>query len=226
MGLREEDRRALKIGREAARANLMPMVALQAFAIGLSAAYVFCPGFRCAVEPVAVWHRACDWRAAFVSQMFFSGFFPCLFFLFCRSLRPCRPFPTVVAQTLWCGFLGVCSNAFFRFLATVWGDEARPATVIVKMLTDQFVWTPAFIAPANAVFFFWLGRDFSFSRTRAEWPRPFFRRLVLPNLLSNWIVWIPVSLAVFSVPQALQIHLNGLVCAFWTMMCLQIGRRA
>ena len=49
--------------------------------------------------------------------------------------------------------------------------------------------------------------------------------MVLPNLIPNWIVWIPVSLAVFSFPYALQIHVNGLVCTFWTLMCLQIGRR-
>jgi len=26
-------------------------------------------------------------------------------------------------------------------------------------------------------------------------------------------------------PLDLQIHMNGLVCAFWTLMCLQIGKR-
>ena len=52
-----------------------------------------------------------------------------------------------------------------------------------------------------------------------------FRRMVLPNLLPNWVVWIPVSLVVFSFPFPLQIHVNGLICTFWTLMCLQIGRR-
>ena len=58
----------------------------------------------------------------------------------------------------------------------------------------------------------------------ADWPRLFFRRMVMPNLIPNWIVWIPVSLAVFSFPFPLQIHVNGIVCTFWTLMCLQIGR--
>ena len=79
---------------------------------------------------------------------------------------------------------------------------------------------------ADAVVRFLLARTrFSFVRTKRDWPRPFFRRMVMPNLIPNWIVWIPVSLAVFSFPFPLQIHVNGIVCTFWTLMCLQIGRR-
>ena len=71
----------------------------------------------------------------------------------------------------------------------------------------------------------WIGRGFSFRRTHAEWPRHFYRELVAPNLVSNWCVWFPVQFTVFMFPLDLQIHMNGLVCAFWTLMCLQIGRR-
>ena len=73
--------------------------------------------------------------------------------------------------------------------------------------------------------FFWVGRDFSLARVRREWKGPFFRRIVLPNLVSNWIVWIPLVTVVFLFPFSLQIFVNGIVCSFWTLMCLQIGKR-
>ena len=177
------------------------------------------------LEPVAEWHRAWGWRAAFVSQAVFCGLLPGVFLLAIRSIRPRHPFLTILAQSLWCGGFGVCCNELFRLMATVFGDNAHLSTVLVKSAFDQFVWTVAVIAPANAVFFFWLGRDFSFARVKRDWPRPFFHRMVMPNLIPNWVVWIPVSLAIFSFPFSLQIHVNGIVCTFWTLMCLQIGRR-
>ena len=207
------------------RANLVPMLILQGAAVGLVAAYYLLPSFRAAVEPIAGWHREYGWRAAFVSQAIFCGVLPGLFLLTFRSIRPRHPFLTILAQTLWCGTFGICCNEIFQLMARTFGDNAHVSTVLIKAAIDQFVWTVLVIAPANAVFFFWLGRDFSFTRVKRDWLRPFYRRMVLPNLLPNWVVWIPVSLVVFSFPFPLQIHVNGIVCTFWTLMCLQIGRR-
>lgn len=215
----------VRIGLESARANLVPMVILWTLAGVLVVAYYLFNPFREMLEPVAAWHRECGWRAAFISQAIFCGILPGVFLLAFRSIRPRHPFLTILAQSLWCGTFGICCNELFRFMARSFGDNAHVSTVLIKAALDQFVWTVAVIAPANAVFFFWAGRDFSFARVKREWVSPFFRRMVLPNLIPNWIVWIPVSLAVFSFPFALQIHVNGIVCTFWTLMCLQIGRR-
>ena len=215
----------LRVGWESVKANAVPMLILQCAAVGSVAAYYFLPSFRALVEPIADWHREYGWRAAFASQAVFCGVLPGLFLLAFRSIRPRHPFLTILAQTLWCGTFGICGNGLFRLMAQAFGDNAQVETVLLKAAIDQFVWTVLVIAPANAVFFFWLGRDFSFARVKCDWPCPFFRRMVMPNLIPNWIVWIPVSLAVFSFPFPLQIHVNGIVCTFWTLMCLQIGRR-
>ena len=216
---------ALRIGLASARANLVPMLILQVLAAALVVAYHVSDGFRDALAVVADWHERWGWLSAFLSQGFFCGLLPGLFLAVHRLIRPSRLALTILAQVVWCGTFGIACNELFRLMAAVLGDSPAWPVVLAKAVIDQLVWTVAVIAPANAVFFFWLGRDFSFVRTRREWPRPFFRRMVLPNLIPNWIVWIPVSLAVFSFPYALQIHVNGLVCTFWTLMCLQIGRR-
>ena len=53
----------------------------------------------------------------------------------------------------------------------------------------------------------------------------FLRGVVLPNLVSSWCVWIPVVLALYSFPGELQVQVLGLVCSFWSLMSLEIGRR-
>ena len=216
---------SVRIGWESAKANATPMAVLWGLAIAAVGAYYLLDPFREMLEPVAEWHRECGWQAAFVSQAIFCGIFPGVFLLAIRSIRPRHPFLTILTQSLWCGCFGICNNEVCHLMAGMLGDNAHVSTVLVKSAFDQFVWTVAVIAPANAVFFFWVGRDFSLERVKREWPSPFFRRMVMPNLIPNWIVWIPVSLAIFSFPFPLQIHVNGIVCTFWTLMCIQIGSR-
>jgi len=129
-------------------------------------------------------------------------------------------------QTLWNGFLGVCCHYFFIVQDALFGTGNGFGTLAAKTAFDQFVWTAFVIAPANAVFYFWASRGFSFRRTRGDWPKGFFRNLVLPNLLMNWAVGIPNNFAVYSFPTPLRVQVIGILGAFWVLVCLQIGRRS
>ena len=133
---------------------------------------------------------------------------------------------TVLAQALWCGTFGIGVGEVFKLLAAWFGDNASLSTLLLKTAFDQFVWTVLVIAPANAVFYFWVGRDFSLARVRRDWPRRFLSRVYLPNLVSNWCVWIPVIFIVFAFPLPLQILVCGMACSCWSLLCLQLGKRS
>ena len=216
----------LRIGLESARANVVPMLILQALAVGLVAAYYLSAGLRDALAAVAEWHCRWGWWSAFLSQGFFCGLLPGLFLCSFRSIRPPRPLLTILAQILWGGTFGIGVCKVFKLLAGWFGDDASFSTLLVKTAVDQFVWTVLVVAPANAVFFFWVGRDFSWSRVRREWPERFGTKVYLPNLIANWCVWIPVIFCVFAFPLPLQIDVCGLACSFWSLFCLQVGKRS
>lgn len=215
----------LKIGWAAAKANAVPMVVLWALAAATVLSYYFVSGVAAALEPLLRWQTESGWVAAFLNRVFFCGLLPGAFLLSIKSIRPKRPLATIAAQTLWCGLWGVAFDFYFRGLDVVFGPGHDAATLFAKMAADEFAITPLLAAPADAVFFFWLGRDFSFARARADWPCAFYRELVAPNLVSNWCVWVPVGLAVFAFPLPLQIQVSGFAAAFWTLACLQIGAR-
>ena len=223
--MEEYEKSPLRIGWESARANTVPMVILWAIAVAMVAVYYLFSQVQQMLDPFVRWHLEWRWLSAFFWQAVFCGLVPGLFLLTCRTIRPPRVALTVVAQTIWSGLFGVACNELYRLFAIVFGDGTDWSSVVAKTLIDQFVWTVLVVAPANAVFFFWVGRDFSLARVRREWRSPFFRRIVLPNLVSNWIVWIPLVTVVFLFPFPLQIFVNGIVCSFWTLMCLQIGKR-
>ncbi len=216
----------LRIGFDSAKANVVPMAVLWLVALATVLGYYAVPGFADLLEPLAKWQRDNGSLAAFVSLAVFCGVIPGLFLCTIKSLRPRHPYATVVAMAIWCGAWGVVNNWMYALLDSWFGGGRDLGTLFLKTAVDQFVWTVLLVAPTNAAFCFWLGRDFSSSRTRAEWPDNFVRDVYLPNLLANWIVWIPVLCMVFAFPLPLQIQLAGLASSFWTLMCLQIGRRS
>ena len=216
----------LKIGWESAKANAVPMVILWAVAACLIVGYYCVPGVADCFAPLARWQRESGWVAAFLNLFFFCGVIPGVFIWSIRELRPKYPFATLLVQSVWCGAWGVVNNEVYAILCRWFGSGTDLWTLFLKTAVDQFVWTVLVMAPVDAVFFFWLGRDFSLRRVRAEWPRDFVYGVILPNLLSNWIVWIPVLCVIYAFPLPLQIQLAGIVGSIWTLLCLQIGRRS
>lgn len=218
---------ALKIGLSSARANAVPTCLLWAFAALLVTAYYSVPAATEMFETVRLWQEKEGAFAVLASRVVFNGVLPGVFLLSVKSIRPKHPFSVVFAQAMFGCLMGLACDMYFRLQCVWFGTGTDFSVLALKTLTDQFIWTVAVIAPVNAVFFFWLGRDFSLSRFRRDWPSGrFLKALLLPNLVANWIVGIPAIFATYAFPVDLQIHVNGLVSAFWMLMCLQIGKRS
>lgn len=220
-------RAAFRIGQVSARANRLPFVVMFAFAVALALAFFLLPGVRDGLEPLRRFMEANGAVAAFLSMVVFAGLIPWAFFLADRSIRPEYPGWTGVVQVLWRSLLSVACLGLYRAQDALFGPGADVLTLLKKMAVDQFVWTPFVLSPLDSLFYFWLGRDFSFGRCRAEWPKAGFAAgVVLPNLLSGWCVSIPTNLVVYMFPLDLRILVMGLIGSFWTLVCLQIGRRS
>lgn len=217
--------RSIRVGIASARANVLPAVVLWTIAGALVVAYYGCAAVPEALAPFSRRLVVSGWIAPFLNRVLFCGVVPGLFLVFVPSLRPHHVGRVIVLEMLWNGALGVAGDWCFHLLNRLFGEGHDVLTLLLKTAVDQFVWTVVFIAPVNAVFHFWLARDCSFAAVRRDWTKRFYSALVAPNLISNWCVWIPVQLATFTFPVDLQIHVNGIICAFWTLMCLQIGKR-
>jgi len=215
-----------RIGWESVKANAVPMVVLWIITAATLLAYYFVPGVAAAFEPLKRWQVESGWLAAFLNRVFFCGILPGVFLLTVKSIRPSHPFATVIALALWCGMWGVVCDWLYRMQCVWFGNGTGFLTLLLKAAVDQFVFTAFLNAPANAAFFFWLSRDFSFRRFASERPAGFVRRIVMPNLITNWCVGVPVIFAVYAFPQPLQVQVSGFTSAFWMLVCLQIGKRS
>ena len=217
----------LQIGWASARANRLPFAILFAFTVLLALGYFGVPSVRCGLEPLRHFMERNGASAAFLSMIVFAGVIPWLFFRLDRSIRPEYPGWTGVVQTLWRSLLCVACFGLYHAQDALFGSGADVLTLLKKMAVDQFVWTPFFLSPVDSLFYFWIGRGFSFRRCRDEWPRNgFVSGVVLPNLLSGWCIGIPTNFVVYMFPFDLRILVMGLIGSFWTLVCLQIGRRS
>lgn len=210
-------------GLEAVRVNAVPMVVLWTLAVTTVLAYYLVPGVASAFEPLMRWQTQNGELAAFLNRVFFCGLLPGVFLLTVRSIRPPRLFLTVLVYSLWGGLWGIVCDGFFSLQAFLFGHGTDVVTLVEKTLVDQFVWTVAVCTPVNALFFPWVARDFRFG-PRINW-RKFLCEDCLSLLVTNWIVWIPVTAVVYAFPLPLQIQLVGFACSFWMLAALRAAAK-
>jgi len=216
-------RRLVEIIVGAVRANAVPATVLWVVAICLVAGYRFVPGIASALEPVAQWQMRNGWRAAFLTQLFFCGVVPGVFLVTVRSIRPRHPLVKASVQAVWCGGMGVACWWFYGMQCRIFGDGRDVFTLLCKTMVDQFFWTVFFVSPLCSLFFAWLGCDFSFGKTMSIVRSGFVSRVVMPNLVANWSVWIPVVAIIYTFPLSLQVMVLGVVSSAWVLLSLQIG---
>jgi hypothetical protein len=216
---------SLRIGWESAKANRLPMVILWTLAAVLSVSYRFAPPVAEMLRPLAEMQAKWGPLAGAANQIFFCGVVPGLFMLLVKSIRPDRALAKFALQTLWSGMWGAVYFWFYALQARMFGAGHEWQTLLAKTAFDQFAWTPLVAVPLNGAFYLWMGSGFSFATLANRLRSGFVRTVVLPNLVSSWCVWIPIVAAVYAFPGELQVQVLGLVCSFWSLMCLEIGRR-
>ena len=223
-GFAGDIREAMRVGLASARANAVPMVVLWVLAALLVAAYYSFPGVAAALEPLAEWQRQRDLIAVSVNRLVFCGFLPGVFLVIWREDGWSRVLRTILAQTVFAVVCGVISERMYSWNAQLFGEGVDLATVTTKTIVCQFVWTPLLFVPLGSVVYFWIGRDLSLARLRKEWPDNFLCACYLPNLLTNWAIWIPVAMVIHMFPTALQIQLSGFASAFLSLAFITLGR--
>ena len=212
-----------KIGLKAARANLIPGLVLQGAAIALLAAYYGIPSVRETLGVVTQWQERYGIAFSLGSYLFFCGLVPYFFCMAMSALRPKEPGKALVFALVFWGIMGLIVPKFYAFQSFLYGNGTDFRTLTFKVLTDQFGYTTCFASPVVAITHVWKDRGYSWTAIAPLLGKGWFRRLVVPNLVMNWVVWIPSLCVIYSLPPLLQSHVAGLIGGFWVLMCLQIA---
>lgn len=138
-----------------------------------------------------------------------------------------RPYAANVAfnVVLW-AFLGLVVDRLYAFQAWLFGDEADPATVVKKVLFDQFVWNPIVASPFLSLVLRW--RDHGFPVRRCgEFVQPRAWALACCSILiTTWGTWLPGTSVVYSFPTSLQMPAFNIILLTFSSLLSVVSQGA
>lgn len=210
---------------EAARANLVPGLFLQAFALAVILAYYFHAPTHQALDAVAGFKQRTGYLYSFFATALFGGVIPFLYLRLHPATRPLTPPSHGIFLVLFWAVKGVEVDAFYRLQGILWGDGIDFATVTCKIVLDLFVYCPFWATPGTMLVFHWKESGFSFGAVRRLDIAAFLRQNLLTTLVATWSVWLPAVAVIYCLPPPLQIPLFNIVLCFFSLLFATLTRR-
>ena len=223
----QKSRTPLTLGWEAARANAVPALIIQAFMLALLIAYYTNHRVSSALAGLAEFKRAHGLLFVIVASITAGALIPELFLILffqrgCPTRRNLRNLLFTVP--VW-GFDGTRVDLLYRSEAAWFGDVVTLPVVAAKICVDQFGYNPAFAAPFGVLTYEWKNNGISAEPLRQLFTISHYRDKIIPTLLATWAVWIPLMAIIYSVPLALQFPLFGLALSFWVLLLTYMTNR-
>ena len=200
------------------RANLIPGVVLWVVGLGVALTYYKMDSAKGFFDGVISVKQSYGFLYSFLATGLFGGLIPFLYLWAAGKIRR----GTVVSYcsffVLYWAFRGVEVDAFYRLQSILFGDGLDWPTIATKVLVDQFVYCIVWSAPLTATCYGLKDAGFSWSRFRKRTTRQAFLFEIARLLLTTWILWIPATAIIYSLPLALQVPLFNLTLCFFVLL--------
>ena len=222
-----KSRTPLIIGWEAARANALPALIIQAIMLALLIAYYTSGTVSLALTNLAEFKRTHGLVFVILASIAAGAVIPELFLvLFFQRGRPgLRNLRNLLFTIPVWGFDGSLVDLLYRSEATWFGDVATIPVVLTKICVDQFGYNPFFAAPFGVLTYEWKNSGVSMRPVRDLFTWKHYLDKIIPTLVATWAVWIPLMAIIYSLPLALQFPLFGLALSFWVLLLTYMTNR-
>jgi hypothetical protein len=221
----KEQHRPLAVGLRAARANLVPALLIQAAVVTVVLAYYLWEPARSLLARLAEFKREGGYMFSLVSGIIAGGLLPELLavavFQKWRVRR--ENLSSLAFGACFWGLMALVVDLFYRLQALMFGTGVDFATVFLKTVVDQFLFTPFVTIPLTVVVLEWRNAGYRPGGVARALGRGFYRRKVLPAVVSGLGFWLPVVVLVYSLPPLLQFPLFTLALTLWVMIITWIS---
>jgi hypothetical protein len=125
---------------------------------------------------------------------------------------------------LFWGYRGVEIDLFYRLQGLWFGHGNDVRTLAAKVAVDQFVYSVVWAVPTYVLALRWVDCDCSWARTKASLNRHFWTRTYPTVVVTNWIIWMPALVGVYSLPAPLQFPLFTVIMCFFILVATLVAR--
>ena len=215
-----------RAGWRAGRANLAPGLALWAVGAALVFAYYHHAPTHSALERLTDLHARMGLMFSFVGTMLCGGLLPVLYLRLDPAVRADYQLKNCLFLLGFWGYKGVEIELWYRVLAHFIGADNSVRTIAITGALDQFVYSPFFAVPLTVLVFSFNHAGLRFAPVIADLRAGgWYRRHVLPTVVANAALWIPMVCLVYALPLALQTLLFDLGLCYCILLVVHITRR-
>ena len=208
-----------RAGMRAARANVLPGLVVQGVMLALLLGYYFQPSAREALIQLADLKAHWGYIYSGTASVLAGAIFPELLRIGVFQKWHAAPenFRNLLFTVpFWC-VMGIMVDVLYRAQAGWFSAAITFPVVAIKVVVDQFLYSPFVSAPLTVWFYEWKNRG------RPPHPGRFFsagyyRDEILPVVMAIWGVWLPIVTILYCLPEALQIPLFALALTLWVML--------
>jgi hypothetical protein len=223
----QNSRTPLTIGWEAARANAVPALTIQALMLALLIAYYKSDTAAAVLAQLGEFKREHRLLFVIVASVTAGALIPELFLIlfFQHGRTTLRNLRNLLFTVPVWGFDGTLVDLLYRSEAAWFGDVVTLPVVAAKICVDQFGYNPFFAAPFGVLTYEWKNNGVSMRPLRQLFTLTHYRDKIIPTLVATWAVWIPLMAIIYSLPLALQFPLFGLALSFWVLLLTYMTNR-
>ena len=198
---------------------------IQGIALALVLTYYCIEGSHGAFNRVASLKMELGPLFAAICTMFSGGVFP---ELIKRVFRPKNIAPPscgeLIHQFIMWAWVGILVDYFYMLQSALFGDGTHASTLIIKVLADQFVFTPLVCLPLIILWFMLREANYRPKPYCASISLRTIRHRVLPLWATCLIFWPVMLCIVYSLPADLQFPLFLLGNAAYSILMIFIIR--
>lgn len=198
---------------------------LNLLALVLVISYYRVPAMAEAWQAVGAFKTRWSFAFSCVSTMFAAAVFPFFIQMAMGTLDKAGRWRRLFLGMVFWGYRGMEIDLFYHAQNALFGDLQDSYTLVKKVLFDQFIISPLWFVPTYVIALRWIDLGGSWSRARASLDREFWTRTCPTVLITNWLVWIPALVFVYSLPAALQFPLFTIVMCFFILVATMMTNR-
>lgn len=214
-----------KTGLAAAKKNIGPGLLLQGFALALVLLYYFHEPTQHILLKIPKIQQQMGVLFPILATALFGGVIPYIFLAARKGISSGRYLSTLLFMIGFWAILGLSVDILYRVQSLLFGDEPNTATIIKKVMVDQFIFCVIWSAPFTTLAMFWKDHNFSAKATKEHLSRKFITIDIPSILIAMWGVWIPTVAIVYSLPFALQFPLFNIVLCFWSLLLTAVNNK-
>ncbi len=207
----------------ALRQNFLPGLILQTFALLLVFGFFFVPAIHDYCQSIGALKVQYGYFFSALSTGFFGGLLPFLFLMLRGRVRRGQVLSVGLFYVFFWMWKGMEIDLLYRLQARWFGEEASAFVILKKVMVDQFGYNLFYAVLCVAVFNRWKDCGFSRSRCKASLDKAFFTEEMPVMLLSTWMVWLPTTAIVYSLPTPLQIPLFNVALCFYVLLVTYVA---